>query len=66
MDGFCSRMKKERKVRAAVLVTTKYEQTMFQGRGKTMHRSRRNDRLIFFMSQKKRELLYDEMDFGSN
>jgi hypothetical protein len=43
-----------------------YEQTLFQGRGKTMHRRRRNDRLIFFMSQKKRELLYDEMDFCSN
>jgi hypothetical protein len=74
MDGYCSRMKKESKVRAAVLVTTKYiqlmagcsgclkkqywelfvvamedgyEQTLFQGRGKTMHRRRRNDRLIF-------------------
>jgi hypothetical protein len=31
-----------------------YEQTLLQGRGKTMHRRRRNDRLIFFMSQKKR------------
>jgi hypothetical protein len=28
MDGYCSRMKKERKVRAAVLVTTKYIQLM--------------------------------------
>jgi hypothetical protein len=36
-----------------------YEQTLFKGRGKTMHRIRRNDQLIFFMSQKKRELLYD-------
>jgi hypothetical protein len=43
-----------------------YEQTLFQGRGKTMHRRRRNDRLIFFMSRKNRKLLYDEMDFCSN
>jgi hypothetical protein len=28
MDGYCSRMKKERKVRATVLVTTKYIQLM--------------------------------------
>jgi hypothetical protein len=28
MDGYCSRMKKERKVRATVLVTTKYVQLM--------------------------------------
>jgi hypothetical protein len=28
MDGYYSRMKKERKVRAAVLVTTKYIQLM--------------------------------------
>jgi hypothetical protein len=32
-----------------------YEQTLFQGREKTMHRRRRNDQLIsFFMSHKKR------------
>jgi hypothetical protein len=28
MDGYCSRMKKERKARTAVLVTTKYIQLM--------------------------------------
>jgi hypothetical protein len=28
MDGYCSRMKKERNVRVAVLVTTKYIQLM--------------------------------------
>jgi hypothetical protein len=42
-----------------------YEQTLFQGRGKTMHRRRRNDRLIFHESEEK-EFLYDEMNLGSN
>jgi hypothetical protein len=31
-----------------------YEQTLFQGRGKTMHRRRRNDRLISHESKEKR------------
>jgi hypothetical protein len=35
-----------------------YEQTLFQGRGKTMHRRRRNDRLIFHESEEKEFLLY--------
>jgi hypothetical protein len=43
-----------------------YEQTLFQGRGKTMHRRRRNDRLIFFHESEEKEFLYDEMDLGSN
>jgi hypothetical protein len=30
-----------------------YEQTLFQGRGKTMHRRRRNDQLIFHESEEK-------------
>jgi hypothetical protein len=30
-----------------------YEQTLFQGRGKTMHRRRRNDWLIFHESEEK-------------
>jgi hypothetical protein len=30
-----------------------YEQTLFQGRGKTMHRRRRNDRLILHESEEK-------------
>jgi hypothetical protein len=31
-----------------VVMEDGYEHTLFQGRGKTMHRRRRNDRLIFF------------------
>jgi hypothetical protein len=30
-----------------------YERTLFQGRGKTMHRRRRNDRLISHESKEK-------------
>jgi hypothetical protein len=30
-----------------------YEQTLFQGRGKTMHRRRRNDWLISYESEEK-------------
>jgi hypothetical protein len=43
----------------------RYEQTLFPGRGKTMHRRRRKDRLIFHESEEK-EFLYDEMVLSFN
>jgi hypothetical protein len=67
LQGGCSGcLKKQYWELFVVVMEDGYEQTLFKGRGKTMHRRRRNDRLIFFMSQKKRELLYDEMDICSN
>jgi hypothetical protein len=67
LQGGCSGcLKKQYWELFVVAMEDGYEQTLFQGRGNTMHRRRRNDRLIFFISQKKRELLYDEMDFCSN
>jgi hypothetical protein len=66
LQGGCSScLKKQYWELFVVAMEDGYEQTLFKGRGKTMD-WRRNDRLIFFMSQKKRELLYDEMDFCSN
>jgi hypothetical protein len=67
LQGGCSGyLKKQYWELFVVAMEDGYEQTLFKGRGKTLHRRRRNGRLIFFMSQKKRELLYDEMDFCSN
>jgi hypothetical protein len=67
LQGGCSGcLKKQYWEPFVVAMEDGYEQNLFQARGKTMHRRRRNDWLIFFMSQKKREFLYDEMDLGSN
>jgi hypothetical protein len=48
LQGGCSGcLKKQYWDHFVVAMEDGYEQTLFQGRGKTMHRRRRNDRLIF-------------------
>jgi hypothetical protein len=55
LRGGCSScLKKQYWELFVVAMEDGYEQTLFHGRGKTMHRRRKNDRLIFFLSQKKR------------
>jgi hypothetical protein len=67
LQGGCSGcLKKQYWELFVVAMEDGYEQTLFQGRGKTMHRRRRNDRLIFFHELEEKEFLYDEMDLGTN
>jgi hypothetical protein len=54
LQGGCSScLKKQYWELFVVNMEDGYEQTLFQGRGKTMHRRRTNDRLIFHESKKR-------------
>jgi hypothetical protein len=54
LQGGCSGcLKKQYWELFVVAMEDGYEQTLFQGRGKTMHRRRRNDRLISHESEEK-------------
>jgi hypothetical protein len=54
LQGGCSGcLKKQYWELFVVAMEDGYEQTLFQGRGKTMHRRRMNDRLIFHESEEK-------------
>ena len=57
LQGGCSGcLKKQYWELFVVAMEDGYEQTLFQGRGKTMHRRRRNDRLIFFHESEEKEI----------